>query len=150
MKSFLTLVTSFFVLLLANSRAADKAPAENRFFEMRTYHAAPGRLDDVSARFRDHTVKLFEKHGMTNIGYWIPSPNPDYVLIYLMAYPSREARDKSWKECLVADPGWRGRIKSTPEADGKIVARAPGLDVPDRRQLLAPGPAHAGRRTAHF
>ena len=45
---------------------------DSRVFEMRTYYAAPGKLEDLQARFRDHTVKLFEKHGMTNIGYWVP------------------------------------------------------------------------------
>src|SRR4029453_345490 len=44
----------------------------SRGFEMRAYYAAPGKLEDLQARFRDHTVKLFEKHGMTNVGYWVP------------------------------------------------------------------------------
>jgi hypothetical protein len=50
---------------------------------MRTYFAAPGKLDELHARFRDHTTKLFEKHGITNIGYWVPIENPDNKLIYL-------------------------------------------------------------------
>ncbi len=49
---------------------ASRAETDSRCFEMRTYHAAPGKLDDLNARFRDHTVKMFEKHGMTNVGYW--------------------------------------------------------------------------------
>jgi len=60
---------------------------------MRTYYAAPGKLDDLLARFRDHTVKLFEKHGITNLGYWVPLTNAENKLVYLLAYPSREARE---------------------------------------------------------
>jgi hypothetical protein len=83
--------------------AADK---ETRFFELRTYYAAPGKLDALQARFRDHTVKLFEKHGMENIGYWLPLTNTENKLVYLLAFPSREAREKSWKE-FSADPAGR-------------------------------------------
>src|SRR5471030_2433807 len=103
MKIFLLLLTVSFTLMAANGFAADK---ELRFFELRTYHAAPGKLDDLNARFRDHTVKLFANHGITSIGYWVPTDNTNNVLIYLLAYPSREARDKSWKE-FGADPEWQ-------------------------------------------
>jgi hypothetical protein len=97
--------------------AADK---ETRMYELRTYIAAPGKLDALHARFRDHTVKLFEKHGMTNIGYWVPVDNKDNKLIYLLAYPSREARDKSWK-AFTADPEWQ-KVKKATEVNGPIVA----------------------------
>jgi hypothetical protein len=82
--------------------AADN-PKDTRCYEMRTYFAAPGKLADLQARFRNHTCKLFEKHGMESIGYWLPLDNPDNKLIYLLAYPSREAREKSWKE-FMSDP----------------------------------------------
>ena len=62
----------------------------NRVFELRTYTTHPGKLDDLLARFRNHTTKLFEKHGMTNIGYWVPSEQPN-TLVYVLAYPSRDA-----------------------------------------------------------
>ena len=61
---------------------------DTRVFEMRTYYAAPGRLNDLEARFRDHTLKLFEKHGLTNIGYWTPIDNSENKLIYVLAFPS--------------------------------------------------------------
>src|SRR5712691_3208432 len=92
-------------LLVVAGLAAPASAQDGRVFEMRTYYAAPGKLDALNARFRDHTVKLFEKHGITNIGYWVPIDNPDSKLIYILAYPSRDARDKSWKEFL-ADPDW--------------------------------------------
>ncbi len=82
------------------------AQSDNRFFEMRVYYCEAGRLDALLARFRNHTTKLFEKHGMTNIGYWVPAENPDNKLIYIMAYPSKEAREKSWK-AFGADPEWQ-------------------------------------------
>ncbi len=95
------------------------AETDSRCFELRTYHAAPGKLDDLNARFRNHTVKLFEKHGMTNVGYWVPADNTNNVLIYLLAYPSREARAKSWKE-FMADPDWQAAQKAS-EENGKLV-----------------------------
>src|SRR5258707_225093 len=71
--------------------------ADTRLFELRVYHAAPGKLDDLNARFRDHTLSLFEKHGMENIGYWVPADNKENKLVYILAYPSKEAHDTSWK-----------------------------------------------------
>src|SRR5258708_10891338 len=73
------------------------AEKDTRLFEMRIYYAAPGKLDALHARFRDHTLKLFEKHGMTNIGYWVPVDNTDNKLIYILAFPDREAREKAFK-----------------------------------------------------
>lgn len=109
-------------MTLAHSLTAADAPKDTRCFELRVYHAAEGKLDALNARFRDHTVKLFEKHGMTNIGYWMPLDNPDRLLYYIMAYPSREARDKSWKE-FVADPDWKAAAAAS-EKDGKLVLKA--------------------------
>jgi len=93
--------------------------ADTRCFEMRTYYAAPGKLDDLLARFRDHTVKLFEKHGITNIGYWVPVENPDNKLVYVIAFPSREGRDVPWK-AFGADPEWQSARKAS-EEKGKLV-----------------------------
>ncbi len=101
------------------------ANPDTRCFEMRTYYAAPGKLDALHARFRDHTCKLFEKHGMQNIGYWVPVDNPDNKLIYILAYPSREAREKSWK-AFMADPDWQKAYKAS-EVNGRLVAKAESL-----------------------
>lgn len=97
------------------------AERDTRCYEMRIYYAAEGKLDDLNARFRQHTCKLFEKHGMENIGYWMPIDNPDRKLIYFLAYPSREARDKSWK-AFGADPEWQTVAKTT-EAKGRLVSK---------------------------
>lgn len=108
---------SFLVLVLAGALpAADK---ENRLFELRVYYAVKGKLDNVNARFRDHTVKLFEKHGITNIGYWVPVENPDERLIYVIAHKDLESRNKSFKE-FGADPAWK-KAAAESEKDGKIV-----------------------------
>jgi hypothetical protein len=125
-----TLVLSLLILAAATfaGRAADdkkdkpdSKKVENRVFELRTYHAAPGKLKALEARFRDHTIKLFEKHGMTIIGFWTDM-NPkegDDKLIYILAYPTKEAADKSWKE-FGSDPDWT-KVKQETEKDGKLV-----------------------------
>ncbi|MBM3881048.1 MAG: NIPSNAP family protein [Verrucomicrobia bacterium] len=97
---------------------------ESRCYEMRTYHAAPGKFNDLHARFRNHTVKLFEKHGMVNLGYWVPMDEKDGAadtLIYVLAYPSREAREKSWKG-FMSDPDWQAAYKAS-EVNGRLVAK---------------------------
>lgn len=107
------------VSLLANhSRAADP---DQRVYEMRVYYAAEGKLDALNARFRDHTLKLFEKHRITNVGYWMPIENPERMLVYLLSYPSRDARDQSWK-AFMADPDWQKAHKAS-EVDGKLVSK---------------------------
>jgi hypothetical protein len=95
--------------------------AENRFFEMRTYYAAPGKLDDLLARFRDHTMTIFEKHGMANIGYWLPLTNTENKLVYILAYPSREARETSWK-AFSSDPEWK-KVAAESEKNGRLVSK---------------------------
>jgi len=98
--------------------------ADTRVFELRVYTAAPGKLDNLLARFRDHTCKLFEKHGMENIGYWVPTdPNdgPKEKLYYMLAHKSREAAKASWAE-FQADPDWQ-KVRDASEAAGKIVLK---------------------------
>jgi len=119
-----TLALATLILMPALS-PLDAADPDMRVFEMRTYYAAPGKLDALSARFRDHTIKLFEKHGMTNIGYWMPIENPDSRLLYVLAYPSREARETSWKN-FGADPEWKAAHAAS-EKDGKLVAKSEQL-----------------------
>src|SRR5947199_4754553 len=112
---------TFSLLLLATSFAAltGVRAADNGCFELRVYYAAPGKLEALNARFRNHTTRIFEKHGMANIGYWMPTDNPDNKLIYLLAFPDREAARQSWKE-FDADPEWQKAAKES-EANGKLV-----------------------------
>ncbi|MDX1953015.1 MAG: NIPSNAP family protein [Verrucomicrobiota bacterium] len=99
--------------------AADTGARDTRLFERRTYYATPGKLDDLHARFRNHTVRLFKKHGMESIGYWIPVDNKENKLVFILAYPNREAREKSWKAFL-DDPDWKKAAKES-EANGPIL-----------------------------
>lgn len=94
---------------------------DTRCYEMRIYYAPPGKLDDLHGRFRQHTLKLFEKHGMVNIGYWVPTENPENKLIYILAYPDRESREASWK-AFMNDPEWKEAARAS-EANGKLVAK---------------------------
>ncbi|MEQ8785270.1 MAG: NIPSNAP family protein [Pirellulaceae bacterium] len=102
---------------------AKKDEKENRVFELRTYTCHPGRLDALNKRFRDHTCKLFEKHGMTLIGFWTPTEGPEAenTLIYLLAFPSREARDKAFA-AFREDPAWKKAFAESHE-DGEIVMK---------------------------
>lgn len=99
--------------------AADKTNTE--CYELRIYHAAPGKLDALHARFRHHTVKLFAKHGITSVGYWTPLDNPDRQLIFLLSYPSREARETAWK-AFMSDPEWLAVVKES-EKNGPLVEK---------------------------
>jgi hypothetical protein len=118
--------------------AAAAAEPDTRVFEMRTYYAPPGRLDDLHARFRNHALKLIDKHGITSVGYWTPVENPDNKLIFVLAFPSAEAREKAWKAFL-ADPDWKEARKIT-EADGPIVAKIESvvLGATDYSPVVAP------------
>jgi hypothetical protein len=101
--------------------ATSDRKTETRVFELRTYHAAPGKMKSLHARFRDHTNKLFEKHGMTIIGFWNPADpeKAEQTLIYILAFPSKEAADKSW-QAFRDDPEWKA-AKEASEQDGKLV-----------------------------
>jgi hypothetical protein len=94
---------------------------DHRVFELRTYTCNEGKLPDLLARFRNHTTKIFERHGMTNIAYWVPqdAPNSQNTLIYVIAHASREAAKKNWAE-FGADPEWQ-KVQKDSEANGKIV-----------------------------
>lgn len=110
----------------------------NRVFELRTYIAPEGKLEDLLARFRDHTLKLFERHGMENIGYWIPTDEPASrnTLVYLLSHASREAAKTNW-DAFRADPEWQV-AKAESEANGKLVERIESvfLDPADFSPLL--------------
>ena len=97
--------------------------ASTRVFEMRTYTAPPGKLDALNSRFRDHTIRLFEKHGMKSIGYWVPQDEPRHTntLVYIIAHESREQAAKNWT-AFRADPEWVKASKES-EANGKIVEK---------------------------
>jgi hypothetical protein len=110
-------------LSLATGKAEDKAKVDTRVFEMRTYYAHPGKMTALHARFRDHTCKLFQKHGMTIIGFWSPidSKEAEEKMVYILAYPSKEAADKAWK-AFRDDPEWK-TARAASEKDGALVKK---------------------------
>ena len=117
---------------LMNTDKAEAA-AKGRVFEMRTYTAHDGRLDALQARFRDHTTRLFEKHGMKNIGYWVPQDGPTAknTLIYIISHQSREAAKSNW-DAFRNDADWK-KAKDASEASGPIVSKVESvfLDATD-------------------
>ena len=112
-----------------STTAAPAAPSPSivkgsRTFELRTYYAMPGRLEALHARFRNHTIALFKKHGMTVVGFWAPTAPADAAantLVYVLAYPSDEAREAAWK-AFGSDPEWIA-ARDASERNGKIVAK---------------------------
>jgi NIPSNAP len=124
MPSFLRSSSLLILALGLLSTAATARAADTTVIELRTYTALPGRLDALLARFRDHTCKLFEKHGMVNVGYWVPLDEKDGAgkkLVYLLQHGSREAAAASWK-AFGADPAWVA-ARTASEASGRIVEK---------------------------
>ncbi len=102
---------------------ADSSQATTGIFELRVYHAAPGKLGDLEARFRDHTIKIFDRHGMKSVAYWTPIDEPEKsnTLIYILKHPSREAAAANWK-AFQDDPEWKS-VREKSEANGKLVEK---------------------------
>lgn len=98
-------------------------PADTAVFELRVYTAAEGKLDDLLKRFREHTTKLFEKHGMKNVAYWTAADDPrkGNTLIYILKHPSREAATANWK-AFQDDPEWQ-QVRNKSEEAGKLVEK---------------------------
>jgi hypothetical protein len=94
-----------------------------RVFELRIYHAYEGKLDDLLRRFRDHTTKLFEKHGIKNVAYWTPTDEPlkGKTLVYILAHLSRDAATANW-QAFRDDPEWQS-VRDKSEANGKLVEK---------------------------
>jgi hypothetical protein len=103
--------------------AARAAEGDTRLFELRTYTCNEGKLPELHKRFREHTNKLFEKHGMTLIGYWTPAEGAEAenTLVYILAYPDKKSRDESWK-AFMADPEWQAAYKAS-HLNGPLVKK---------------------------
>lgn len=109
-----TIFSLFFMSLFLSTVAQEK------LYELRVYHCHEGKRLDLVKRFNDHTTKLFEKHGMENIGYWLPTnEGMENDLIYVLAFPNQEARDKSWKD-FIADPEWKS-VYTASRVNGALV-----------------------------
>lgn len=106
--------------MLTAPAAAVDAPASGKIYELRTYTASPGKLDALNARFRDHTCKLFKKHGMELVGFWTPTDGEESknTLIYIVAFPSVAAQKAAW-QAFRDDPEWK-EAKANSEKDGSL------------------------------
>jgi hypothetical protein len=119
------LVVSATIAFVAGYSTGQEKKVNTRLYELRTYTTLEGRLPALNKRFAEHTMKLFEKHGMKNEMYWIPTDeaHKNNTLIYVVSHESQEAADKSWRE-FQADPDWM-KVRKESEADGMILAKAP-------------------------
>lgn len=114
-------VDSTFLKLTNYSRPLPAARAD-RIYELRVYTAAEGKLEALQQRFRDHTLRLFEKHGMENVAYFVPTdaPKSSDTLVYLLAHKDREAARRSWN-AFADDPEWQ-QARAASESNGALVA----------------------------
>lgn len=123
---FLGITAALAVGVVVGSQLGPNDPVHaqeaSRVFELRTYTAPEGRLGRLEARFRDHTMRLFEKHGMTNIGYWRPQDEPASAntLIYVIAHKDRETAARNWQN-FRDDPEWK-KVSAETQLDGPIVS----------------------------
>ena len=118
MKKQLLILLFLMISIFAKAQSDD---ANSRLYELRTYYAPEGKLENLMNRFRQHTLKLFYKHNMRLEGFWTPLDNKENKLVYLMSYPSRAARDKSWKD-FSDDKDWK-KASAESVKDGEIVAK---------------------------
>ncbi len=92
-------------------------------YEYRVYEAMPGKLPELHARFRDHTMAIFEKHGIKNIGYWTASVgDTSDKLIYIVAFEDAGQREQAWAS-FRSDPEWN-RVRAASEENGLLVSKA--------------------------
>ena len=94
----------------------------NRVFELRVYHAVPGKMQALESRFRNKTSELLAKHNLNVVGYWISEDAPawDNTFIWVVAHSSREEAKKNWEE-MRADPEFQEMLKS--EQTEKLVQK---------------------------
>jgi hypothetical protein len=105
------------------AREAGEEPGADTVYELRIYHVAAGKLDELLARFRNHTMKIFDRHGMKSVAYWTPVDDPQKgnTLIYILQHSSRTAADSNWS-AFREDAEWKS-VKAKSEENGKLVEK---------------------------
>src|SRR5450432_1457019 len=130
MKAFRSALVLAAGVLASSAAETNTVPAspsiapDSRCFELRTYYVAPGKLEALNARFRDHTCALFKKHGMEIVGFWMPTDTEqgaENKLVYMLVHRSREAAKQSWKD-FQADPEWI-KVRTESEVNGKLTEK---------------------------
>ena len=112
-------------ILLTPTPYCPEAKMAGNVQELRLYDAMPGKLPELHTRFANHTMPLFRKHGMANIGYWTETFGTSNRLVYMLGYPSVGEREKSWR-AFGADPDWQ-RVRAESETNGTLVAKSRNL-----------------------
>jgi hypothetical protein len=118
-KNLLTLAIT--MIMTIGIYAQPTKASKDMIYEMRVYYCHPNKLNDLITRFTDHTMKLFEKHGMVNVGYWVPIDNKDNKLVYVLANKDQQARDLAWKN-FMKDKAWQKAQKAS-EKNGPIITK---------------------------
>jgi hypothetical protein len=124
----LSLLCASTLLPGVRATAADTPPAD-KVYELRVYHANPGKLEALHARFRDHTCKLFQKHGIELVGFWTPTQGEEAknTLYYIIAFPDAEAQKKAW-QAFRDDPDWK-KAKADSEKEGVLVNKVDSTNL---------------------
>jgi hypothetical protein len=107
----------------AEKRKEDAMAGSTVVYELRVYHATPGKLESLVARFRDDTNRIFAKHGIKSVAYWtaLDEPAKSSTFVYILEHPSREAAATNWK-AFQDDPEWKS-VKEKSEVNGKLVEK---------------------------
>ena len=116
----LKLITLTYALVLFLAMPVAATADSHSLYELRTYYANDGKIEALHNRFRNHTMTLFEKHGMKNIAYWTPVDEPN-KLIYIVAHKDGDSAEASWK-AFVSDPEWQ-QVYAASIADGRLVSK---------------------------
>ena len=125
-----------FFLITANFAVQAQSDASSRLYELRTYYASDGKFQDLMNRFQNHALKHFYKHDMRLEGFWLPlGENKENKLVYLLSYPSREAREKSWKE-FTKDKDWQIAVKES-IVNGEIIAKVENIFLKTRNGAIS-------------
>jgi hypothetical protein len=116
-------------LMSNTSASAADASLAGKVYELRVYHTNPGKLEALHARFRDHTCKLFQKHGIELVGFWTPiqGEEAEDTLYYIIAFPSAEAQKKAW-QAFQDDPEWK-KAKADSEKEGVLVNKVDSTNL---------------------
>ena len=112
-----------FGFALGTLTSSVQAQGTSKVFELRTYTAPDGKLPNLQARFRDHTMRIFNKHGMKSVGYWVPQDGAEHnnTLVYIISHDSREQAKKNWAD-FQADPEWK-KVSAESQVDGPIISK---------------------------
>lgn len=140
----------FFAIALGvlSLMTATLSAADSKVYEMRVYYAPAGKLGDLNARFRNHTLRLFKKNGIENVGYWEPVNNKENKLVYILAHPSREAAKKNWAS-FMADPEWK-KAHAESEKNGKLVEKIEVMWMDKTDYSPEPKADQSGNRVFEF